>query len=150
MAMGNVGMMPRLFMSSTLMMLGGFTMVVSRMLMMLSGCGGTMEQREPAHWGSPHWRTHRELGGTMLFGDGRMAHWWAYGAGWASSRRLLAAGQAVEHYEIARYGTLKNWADQLGLKDASALLDQTLQQEKKTDALLSKLAQASVNLEAGQ
>jgi len=63
---------------------------------------------------------------------------------------LLAAGQAVEHYEIARYGTLKNWAGQLGLKDASALLDQTLQQEKKTDALLSKLAQASVNLEAGQ
>jgi ferritin-like metal-binding protein YciE len=63
---------------------------------------------------------------------------------------LLAAGQAVEHYEIARYGTLKNWADQLGLKEASALLDQTLQQEKKTDALLSKLAQASVNLEAGQ
>ena len=62
---------------------------------------------------------------------------------------LLAAGQAVEHYEIARYGTLKNWAGQLGLKEASALLDQTLQQEKKTDALLSKLAQASVNLEAG-
>jgi ferritin-like metal-binding protein YciE len=63
---------------------------------------------------------------------------------------LLAAGQAVEHYEIAWYGTLKNWAGQLGLKDASALPDQTLQQEKKTDALLSRLAQASANLEAGQ
>ena len=37
---------------------------------------------------------------------------------------LLAAGQAVEHYEIARYGTLKNWAAQIGLKDASALPDQ--------------------------
>jgi ferritin-like metal-binding protein YciE len=61
---------------------------------------------------------------------------------------LLAAGQAVEHYEISRYGTLKTWATQLGMKDAATLLDQTLQQEKKTDALLSKLAQASVNLEA--
>jgi hypothetical protein len=45
MAMGNVGMMPRLFMSSTLMMLGGFTMVVSRMLMMLSGCLGAFMLR---------------------------------------------------------------------------------------------------------
>ncbi len=58
---------------------------------------------------------------------------------------LLAAGQAVEHYEMARYGTLKNWATQLGHKDAAALLDQTLQEEKKTDALLSKLAETSVN-----
>jgi ferritin-like metal-binding protein YciE len=61
---------------------------------------------------------------------------------------LLAAGQAVEHYEISRYGTLKTWATQLGMNDAASLLDQTLQEEKKTDALLSKLAEASVNLEA--
>jgi ferritin-like metal-binding protein YciE len=61
---------------------------------------------------------------------------------------LLAAGQAVEHYEISRYGALKTWADQLGLKDAAALLDQTLQEEKKTDVLLSKLAKQSVNVEA--
>jgi ferritin-like metal-binding protein YciE len=60
---------------------------------------------------------------------------------------LLAAGQAVEHYEISRYGTLKTWATKLGLEDAAALLDQTLQEEKKTDALLSKLA-GSVNAEA--
>src|ERR1700733_6070581 len=46
---------------------------------------------------------------------------------------LLAAAQAVEHYEISRYGTLKQWAMQLGMKDAVRLLDQTLQQEKKTD-----------------
>jgi ferritin-like metal-binding protein YciE len=58
---------------------------------------------------------------------------------------LLAAGQAVEHYEMARYGTLKTWAMQLGMKDAAALLDQTLQEEKKTDALLSKLAQVKIN-----
>jgi ferritin-like metal-binding protein YciE len=61
---------------------------------------------------------------------------------------LLAGGQAVEHYEMSRYGTLKAWATRLGMKDAATLLDQTLQEEKKTDALLSKLAQAKVNLKA--
>jgi ferritin-like metal-binding protein YciE len=61
---------------------------------------------------------------------------------------LLAGGQSVEHYEMARYGTLKTWALQLGMKDAANLLEQTLQEEKKTDALLSKLAQAKVNLKA--
>src|ERR1700712_305160 len=59
---------------------------------------------------------------------------------------LLAAAQAVEHYEISRYGTLKTWATELGLKDAVRLLDQTLQQEKKTDASLTSLAEAAVNL----
>ena len=54
---------------------------------------------------------------------------------------LLSAAQAVEHYEIARYGTLKTWATQLGLKDAAKLLDETLQEEKKTDVLLSKIAE---------
>ena len=49
---------------------------------------------------------------------------------------------------MSRYGTLKTWATQLGMKDAAALLDQTLQEEKKTDALLSKLAQTKVNLKA--
>jgi ferritin-like metal-binding protein YciE len=61
---------------------------------------------------------------------------------------LLAGGQAVEHYEMSRYGTLKTWAMQLGMKDAASLLDQTLQEEKKTDALLSKLAQSTVNSKA--
>jgi len=61
---------------------------------------------------------------------------------------LLAAAQAVEHYEMSRYGTLKNWAGQLGMKDVVGLLDATLQEEKKTDALLSKLAQTEVNLKA--
>ncbi len=61
---------------------------------------------------------------------------------------LLAGGQAVEHYEMSRYGTLKTWATQLGMRDAAALLDQTLQEEKKTDALLSKLAHAGVNRKA--
>jgi ferritin-like metal-binding protein YciE len=61
---------------------------------------------------------------------------------------LLAAAQAVEHYEISRYGTLKQWAQQLGMKDAVKLLDETLQQEKKTDASLTTLAEAAVNLAA--
>ena len=47
---------------------------------------------------------------------------------------------------MSRYGTLKTWATQLGLKDAAALLEQTLQEEKKTDSLLSKLAEEKVNL----
>lgn len=61
---------------------------------------------------------------------------------------LLAAAQAVEHYEISRYGTLKQWATQLGMKDAVRLLDETLQQEKKTDVALTTLAEASVNIAA--
>jgi ferritin-like metal-binding protein YciE len=61
---------------------------------------------------------------------------------------LLASAQAVEHYEIARYGTLKAWALQLGMKDAAALLDATLAEETKTDKLLSQLGVASVNKQA--
>jgi ferritin-like metal-binding protein YciE len=61
---------------------------------------------------------------------------------------LLAAAQAVEHYEIARYGTLKAWAIQLGMKDAANLLDETLKQEEKTDQALTALAKAAVNLAA--
>ena len=61
---------------------------------------------------------------------------------------MVAAAQAVEHYEIARYGTLKQWALQLSIKDAVRLLDETLQEERKTDEALTSLAEASVNLEA--
>jgi len=61
---------------------------------------------------------------------------------------LLAAAQAVEHYEISRYGTLRTWATQLGLSDAVGLLEETLEEEKKTDKLLTELAQTSVNQEA--
>jgi ferritin-like metal-binding protein YciE len=61
---------------------------------------------------------------------------------------LLAAAQAVEHYEISRYGTLKAWATRLGMKEAVRLLDETLQEERKTDEDLTKLALAEVNEEA--
>jgi ferritin-like metal-binding protein YciE len=61
---------------------------------------------------------------------------------------LASSAQAVEHYEIARYGTLKTWARQLGLNDAAKLLDDTLQEEIKTDQLLTKLATSTVNRKA--
>ena len=61
---------------------------------------------------------------------------------------LLAAAQAVEHYEISRYGTLKTWANELGYKDAVKLLDATLKEEKATDSALSQLAESEVNQHA--
>lgn len=61
---------------------------------------------------------------------------------------LVSAAQAVEHYEIARYGTLKTWAGQLGLKDAVGLLDKTLQEEIATDQKLSDVALTAVNAKA--
>ncbi len=61
---------------------------------------------------------------------------------------LLAAAQAVEHYEISRYGTLKAWAERLGISQAVRLLDQTLTEEKNTDEALTELARSAVNQEA--
>lgn len=58
---------------------------------------------------------------------------------------LISSAQAVEHYEITRYGTLKRWATELGMADAAKLLDATLQEESKTDSDLTKLADASAN-----
>lgn len=61
---------------------------------------------------------------------------------------LAAAAQAVEHYEMSRYGTLRTWAEELGMPDAAALLDATLKEEKATDAALTTLAKSVVNIEA--
>lgn len=61
---------------------------------------------------------------------------------------LLAAAQAVEHYEISRYGTLRAWAQQLGLRDAVTLLEATLKEESKTDEALTSLAETAVNAAA--
>jgi ferritin-like metal-binding protein YciE len=61
---------------------------------------------------------------------------------------LLAAAQAVEHYEISRYGTLKAWAEKLGLDDAAELLAETLEEEKATDEALTEIAESAVNAEA--
>ncbi|MBS0247207.1 MAG: ferritin-like domain-containing protein [Proteobacteria bacterium] len=61
---------------------------------------------------------------------------------------LIAAGQAVEHYEMTRYGTLIAWAKQLGRADVASLLEQTLKEEKAADAKLSGLAERGINAKA--
>ena len=61
---------------------------------------------------------------------------------------LIAAAQAVEHYEITRYGALTTWAETLALDDAVALLKETLGEEEKTDEDLSALAESSANQKA--
>jgi ferritin-like metal-binding protein YciE len=71
-----------------------------------------------------------------------------FGGGPAADAVLIACAQAVEHYEIARYGTLTAWARQLGHEDAANLLAETLEEEKRTDELLTEIAQR-VN-QAGQ
>ena len=66
-----------------------------------------------------------------------------YGDSPAIDAGLVASAQAVEHYEMARYGTLKAWAQQLGHKDAVKLLDATLAEETKTDKALTQLGGAA-------
>ncbi len=61
---------------------------------------------------------------------------------------MVGAAQAVEHYEISRYGTLKAWATKLGLDDVVELLDATLEEEKATDEKLTELAESEINVEA--
>ena len=61
---------------------------------------------------------------------------------------LLGAAQAVEHYEISRYGTLRAWARELGLDGAIPLLEETLEEEKNTDATLTEMAESVVNQKA--
>jgi ferritin-like metal-binding protein YciE len=61
---------------------------------------------------------------------------------------LVAAAQSVEHYEISRYGTLRTWAQELGMTKAVELLEETLDEEKKTDRLLTQLAEARANKQA--
>ena len=61
---------------------------------------------------------------------------------------LLAAAQAVEHYEISRYCTLIAWAEELGLEDAVSLLEETLEEEKATDEALTEIAKSAINQQA--
>jgi ferritin-like metal-binding protein YciE len=63
---------------------------------------------------------------------------------------LIAAAQAVEHYEITRYGTLVAWAKQLGRMDCASVLRQNLEEEKGADQKLTQIAESKVNLEAAQ
>jgi ferritin-like metal-binding protein YciE len=61
---------------------------------------------------------------------------------------LIGAAQTIEHYEIARYGTLIAWADQLGLEDVVEILEETLAEETDTDEILTEIAEAAINSEA--
>ncbi len=61
---------------------------------------------------------------------------------------LVSAAQAVEHYEMARYGTLRRWAQMLGMKDVERLLSETLAEEEKTDQDLTAFADTSANQKA--
>jgi ferritin-like metal-binding protein YciE len=63
---------------------------------------------------------------------------------------LIAAGQAVEHYEMTRYGTLVAWAKELGRNDCAAVLQKNLDEEKATDKKLTELAESRVNLQAAE
>jgi ferritin-like metal-binding protein YciE len=68
-----------------------------------------------------------------------------FSGGEALDAGLIAAAQAVEHYEITRYGTLLAWAKQLGLSEAERLIQETLIEEENTDQILSELAEDAIN-----
>ena len=94
---------------------------------------------------SPRGKTCPAIDGIIEEGEEVMA---AFKGSPALDAGLIAAAQAVEHYEIARYGTLRQWARQLGLDDAAALLDETLTEESDTDELLTEIAESESNVEA--
>jgi ferritin-like metal-binding protein YciE len=71
-----------------------------------------------------------------------------FGGTAAADAGLISSAQAVEHYEITRYGTLRRWAEMLGMDEAAELLGATLEEESKTDDLLTRLADASANKKA--
>ena len=93
----------------------------------------------------PQGKTCDAIMGIMKEGEGVMEE---YKDSPALDAALLAVAQAVEHYEMSRYGTLKTWAGELGIDGAVKLLDATLQEEKKTDAALTQLAVTVINYHA--
>lgn len=70
------------------------------------------------------------------------------GTGDARDAGMIAAAQAVEHYEIARYGTMISWAQTLGMSDAAKLLSETLEEERNADTTLTSLAEGTLNKQA--
>jgi ferritin-like metal-binding protein YciE len=93
----------------------------------------------------PQGKTCDAIMGIVKEGEGVMEE---YKDSPALDAALLAVAQAVEHYEISRYGTLKTWAGELGMEGAVKLLDATLQEEKKTDAALTQIAVTDINYKA--
>jgi ferritin-like metal-binding protein YciE len=86
--------------------------------------------------------TCEAINGIIEEGEGMMED---FGDSEVADAALVAAAQAIEHYEIVRYGTLKTYAEELGMRDAAALIDQNLQEEKKTDTLLTEVAETRAN-----
>ncbi len=93
----------------------------------------------------PQAKTCDVIMGIVKEGEGLMEE---YKGSPALDAALLAVAQAVEHYEISRYGTLKCWAEELGIDEAVSLLDDTLQEEEETDIALTALAKSVVNMQA--
>jgi len=93
----------------------------------------------------PQGKTCDAIIGIVKEGEGVMEE---YKDSPALDAALLAVAQAVEHYEMSRYGTLKTWAGELGIDEAVKLLDATLQEEKKTDATLTQIAVTVINHKA--
>ena len=93
----------------------------------------------------PQAKTCNALMGIVKEGEGLIED---YKGTSALDPALLAVAQAVEHYEMARYGTLKCWAGELGIDRAVDLLDATLQEERATDKALTSLAVSIINIEA--
>jgi ferritin-like metal-binding protein YciE len=91
---------------------------------------------------SPQAKTCEAIKGIMTEGDETIEE---YGESEAIDAGLVASGQAVEHYEMARYGTLIAWAKQLAMPDAAKLFAATLQEEKAADQLLTKIGLGAVN-----
>lgn len=87
------------------------------------------------------------IDGILKEGDGHLAE---YQGSPAADAALIASAQAVEHYEITRYGTLRRWAEMLGLPKGADLLSETLEEESRTDELLTKIAEAEANAKAAQ
>jgi ferritin-like metal-binding protein YciE len=71
-----------------------------------------------------------------------------FAGGPALDAGLIAAAQAVEHYEIARYGALCSWAELIDLEEVGTLLEETLDEEKETDLLLTQLAEEAINIKS--
>jgi ferritin-like metal-binding protein YciE len=85
------------------------------------------------------------INGIIKEGQGMME---AFRGGEAFEAGLIAAAQAIEHYEISRYGTLRAWAEQLDMPEVAELIEQSLEEETDTDELLSEMAEGSINQEA--
>ena len=86
------------------------------------------------------------IDGILAEGD---EHLEEYSGSPAADAALIASAQAVEHYEITRYGTMRRWAKMLGLTNGYDLLTQSLEEESRTDELLTKIAETEANAKAG-